>query len=192
VAKRRKTKRATKRRPKRPEPRQGWIWGLFGLGVGLSVSALIYLNDRQPEVDQPLARPAESRPPPPVAPPPQDEQPADQADRRFTFYDMLPSFEVVIPEEDLVVVPNKPLAAVDRPGIYVLQAGSFSSFDDADRRKAQLALLGIESGIQKVTVDEKVYHRIRIGPIDSLDRLNTLRSQLRGAEIDAMVIRVGE
>jgi len=170
---------------------QGWVWGLFGLGLGLSVSAFIYLNGRQPVETAPAAAttPQES---PPKSAPRKKEQPAAEEKTRFTFYDMLPSFEVVIPEEDLAVVPAKPLEVVDRPGIYVLQAGSFSQYDDADRRKAELAMLGVESGIQKVTVDDKVYHRVRIGPVDSLDRLNELRGQLRGAQIDAMVIRVGE
>ena len=105
---------------------------------------------------------------------------------------MLPSFEVVIPEEDIAVIPARPMEAVAKPGLYVLQAGSFSAFEDADRRRAQLAMLGVESAIQKVTVDDKVYHRVRVGPVNSLDRLNELRQQLRGARIDVMVIRVGE
>ena len=170
---------------------QGWVWGMFGLGLGLSVSAVIYLNGRQPVEPVPAAATTEQKPAAKSAPR-TDEPPAAEEKPRFTFYDMLPSFEVVIPEEDLTVVPAKPFESVDRPGIYVLQAGSFSQYDDADRRRAELAMLGVESGIQKVTVDDKVYHRVRIGPVDSLDRLNELRGQLRGAQIDAMVIRVGE
>ena len=74
----------------------------------------------------------------------------------------------------------------------MLQAGSFSSNDDADRMKAQLALLGIVSRIQKVTVDDKAYHRVRVGPVNSLDELNAMRTQLRQAQIEVIVIRVGE
>ncbi len=57
--------------------------------------------------------------------------------------------------------------------------------------KARLAMLGIVSSIQKVSVDDKEYHRVRIGPVESMDRLNTLRGQLRDATVDIMVIRVG-
>lgn len=192
MAKRRKTKRKATRRSSKPAPIQGWVWGLFGLGVGLSVSAFIYLNSRGTvTTPRPAAPTVEQKPAPAPAPRTKDE-PAEDEEPRFTFYDMLPSFEVVIPEEDLDVVPAAPLEAVAQPGIYVLQAGSFSAYDDADRRRAELALLGVESGIQKVTVDDKVYHRVRVGPVNSLDRLNELRQQLRGAKIDAMVIRVGE
>ena len=58
--------------------------------------------------------------------------------------------------------------------------------------RAELALLGIVSHIQKVTVDDKTYHRVRVGPVDQLGQLNMLRKQLRDAKIEALVIQVGE
>jgi cell division protein FtsN len=51
---------------------------------------------------------------------------------------------------------------------------------------------GIESSIQRVTIDEKAYHRVRIGPTDDLDELNMLRSRLRTAQIDVLRIRLGD
>jgi len=77
-------------------------------------------------------------------------------------------------------------------GTYILQAGSFSTYSDADRRRAQLALQGIESTIQRVAIDNKTYHRVRIGPISDLDELNMLRSRLRAANIDVLRIRLGD
>jgi cell division protein FtsN len=82
--------------------------------------------------------------------------------------------------------------AVVKPGVYVLQAGSFTEYKDADRRRANLAMQGIESKIQRVTIDDKTYHRVRIGPIDDLDELNVLRSRLRQAQIDVLRIRLGD
>ena len=76
-------------------------------------------------------------------------------------------------------------------GLYVLQAGSFQSFADADRRKAQLALLGMESQIQRVTIDEREWHRVRLGPYDELNDVQRARRKLRKADIDALVLRVG-
>jgi cell division protein FtsN len=46
--------------------------------------------------------------------------------------------------------------------------------------------------VQRVAVDEDVWHRVRIGPITDLDELNRLRAKLRSADLDALVIRVGE
>ena len=44
----------------------------------------------------------------------------------------------------------------------------------------------------RVAVDEDVWHRVRIGPITDLTELNRLRTRLRAADLDALVIRVGE
>jgi cell division protein FtsN len=41
-------------------------------------------------------------------------------------------------------------------------------------------------------VDADVWHRVRIGPISNLDELNKVRRQLQAAEVDALVIRVGD
>jgi cell division protein FtsN len=81
---------------------------------------------------------------------------------------------------------------VEKPGIYVLQAGSFSEYKDADRRRAELALHGIESVIQRVSIDDRTYHRVRIGPISDLNQLNMLRSRLHQANIDVIRIRLGD
>jgi cell division protein FtsN len=179
-----------RRRKSRDDDYPGWIWMMFGLSIGLAVAFAIYINDRTPGV--PIR---------PVA-----EQPTNIDDNkesagtelkeppeaRFDFYNLLPKFEVVIPEQERDVrVETSPQAVVE-PGVYVLQAGSFSAFEDADRRRATLALLGIESKIQRVTIDDKTYHRVRIGPIDDLDQLNVLRSRLREAEIDVLRIRLGD
>jgi cell division protein FtsN len=82
--------------------------------------------------------------------------------------------------------------AVEEPGVYVLQAGSFSTNKDADRRRAELALHGIESHIQRVKVNDRDYHRVYIGPTDDLDELNLLRSRLRVAKIDVFRIRLSD
>lgn len=164
---------------------------LFGLTVGLSVAAAIYVSDRRTLPNGTPERTAaavssKAETTPTVAP----SKPT--GDRRFQFYEMLPKFEVIIPEEDIEAKPDVSAVPVSEPGVYVLQAGSFSSHEDADRMKAQLALLGIVSRIQKVTVDDKVYHRVRVGPVNSLDQLNAMRMQLRQSRVEVMVIRVGE
>jgi len=41
-------------------------------------------------------------------------------------------------------------------------------------------------------VDADVWHRVRIGPISNLDELNKLRRQLQAADVDALVIRIGD
>ena len=114
--------------------------------------------------------------------------------QEFDFYDMLPKYEVVIPEQDGKAgsPPSVVAGPVEKPGAYILQAGSFRNHKDADRVKAMIAMQGVESKIQKVTIDKDTWHRVRVGPITNLQKLEDTRSKLRQAQIDALVIRVGE
>jgi cell division protein FtsN len=170
----------------------GWLWMLFGLSIGLAVALAIWLqqNETRPE-QRKVVRQAT-----PAVIDDNGEQMAGKAEAvpksRFDFYDMLPNFEVVIPDQERDVKTDNEAKAVVEAGVYVLQAGSFSRYDDADRRRAQLALQGIESTIQRVSIEDKTYHRVRIGPIDDLNELNLLRSRLRAANIDVLRIRLGD
>jgi cell division protein FtsN len=118
---------------------------------------------------------------------------AEEGTKNYDFYDMLPTFEVVVPEKDREVTRDTAPATIERPGVYVLQAGSYRKQEDADRIQAQLKKVGIDANVQRVAVDDDVWHRVRIGPITDLVELNRLRGRLRAAEFDdALVIRVGD
>jgi len=175
----------------------GWVWMIFGLAIGLSVAFAIYMKDREPTM---ATRPAATQPASMAStiertevatevPSPAAEETPEQ---RFDFYDMLPNFEVVIPEQETAVSRGGTADPIVEPGVYVLQAGSFAEYVDADRRRAQIALQGITSRIQKVSIDDKTFHRVRIGPLDNLDELNGIRDQLRRAQIDVLRIRLGD
>ena len=60
----------------------------------------------------------------------------------------------------------------------------------AERMRATLALLGMESRLQRVSIDDDAYHRVRIGPTSDLNELNRYRRQLWDAEIEVMLIKV--
>lgn len=196
---RKKRKRSTQKSAK-DENYPGWAWGVFGLAVGLSVAAAIWVSDRRAAPATPVtAAPVAEQPAVATAPPANYDNNGEFADpepdkkvSRFDFYTMLPEAEVLVTDVDPDIAADKQPVAVVKPGRYVLQAGSFSTYEDADRRRAQLALHGIESRIQRVTIDDATYHRVRIGPISDLDELNVLRSRLRTANIDVMRIRFDE
>ena len=183
-------KRRARRKPEYP----GWVWMLFGLAIGLSVAYAVYMKDSRPAPQSAERQPAsldsalddngESA----VTVTEADSERTD----RFDFYKMLPNFEVIVPESEPQVSHDNEPKAVEEPGLYVLQAGSFTLFEDADRRRAELALHGIESRIQRVKVNDKPYHRVLIGPTDDLDELNMLRSRLRAAKIDVWRIRLDD
>lgn len=176
-----------RRRKKRSQETPGWVWMFYGLGLGLAVALGVYLHDRRQ--DGPL-QPVPNRSATPAS---QQTTPADGEDQnsgpRLDFYDLLPNFEVVIPERETVQEERRPSPA-GQTGTYVLQAGSFRNLPDADRMKAELTLLGFEPRIERVTIDADTWHRVRVGPVHDLDRANRIRDRLRQADIDVLVIRI--
>jgi cell division protein FtsN len=107
----------------------------------------------------------------------------------FDFYEILPDFEVVIPPAPDSGGGPEATARDVPPGTYYLQAGSFRQFEDADRRKANLALLGIGSEIRKVTVNERTHYRVQIGPIDDPAELRSMQRRLGAADIEYLALR---
>jgi cell division protein FtsN len=161
---------------------------LLGLAIGLGVAAAIYIYDRRPTIPT-AARP---EPSPQRSRAASEDESGEDSGRQYDFYELLPKFEVVVPEREKAEGPDSRAAAIERPGAYVLQAGSYRNFADADRVRAQLALQGVESKIQRVSIDNDTWHRVRIGPLSDLAELNRTRAKLRQADIDALVIRVGD
>ena len=172
-----------KRSKARREPFSGWTGLLIGGIAGFSVGLALYLFDPRsaPQNGEPAPEPASTR-----------ESTGDEPVERYDFYEMLPNFEVVVPEREAAVRRDLPAAPVEKAGSYVLQAGSYREFNEADRVRAQLALQGIESKVQRVSVDNDTWHRVRIGPIADLKELNRIRDRLREADMDVLVIRVGD
>jgi cell division protein FtsN len=72
----------------------------------------------------------------------------------------------------------------------LLQVGSYSAAADADRIQASLALLGFESHVQRVTLDDDVFNRVRIGPIIDIDAAKRTQRQLRAAGYDTLLMQV--
>ena len=192
-------KRKKKRQPQRRKDSEypGWVWMIFGLAIGLSVAFAVYVNDREPMVSSPATEPASLKSTmddngETAAGQAETEAAEEPIEDRFDFYKMLPAFEMVVEDQTPNIDRDVEPQAVDEPGVYLLQAGSFSSHPDADRRRAELALHGIESRVQRARVNDRDYFRVYIGPIEDLDELNLTRSRLRAAEIDVMRIRLGD
>jgi cell division protein FtsN len=183
-------------RPKRGKTGgfSGWMGVLSGLAAGLGVAGIVYIKDHRPDAQIARVGKAEKKRFRSNEPPEAEsaDSGAEEPGKSYAFYDMLPKFEVVVPEKEKDIRPDIKSVPETRRGTYVLQAGSYKNFADADRVRAQLALQGVESKVQKVSVDNDTWHRIRIGPISKLDELNRLRQILRKADVDVLVIRVGD
>ncbi len=178
-------------KPKRPARSAftGWIGLACGLGLGLGIAAIVYLKDHR--LDAPAAaRTAKHKLH--INEPPDAAESSEESAQSYDFYDALPKFEMVVPERDKDVRPDIKTVPETRKGTYVLQVGSYKNFTDADRVRAKLGLQGVDAKVQKVSIDNDTWHRIRIGPISNLDELNRLRAILHKADVDALVIRVGD
>jgi cell division protein FtsN len=169
----------------------------IGFGAGLCVAGVVYVADhRVPEAPVQSTHPTprnvtgvSTGSDPAVSEAALSAPPGSEA--KYDFYQMLPKFEVVVPEKERGT-RVAPAAQIDRPGTYFLQVGSYRDAEVADRVHAQLAKLGIDSTVQRVAVDADVWHRVRVGPIKDLARLNRTREQLRASDLDSLVIRVDE
>jgi cell division protein FtsN len=178
-------------------------WFLLGAMLGSFGVALYWMKEAPEAVPEPVAAiPKVERPAPPA--------PA------YRFEDILRDAEVdtaagtpppppaprpePIPEEELApaaeggeVASAAPAVATAPPapaGSYLLQVGSYGTTQDAERVKAELALLGISTRIETVTVKGKVYHRVRTGPLDGKAAAEKMRTDLKRHGKDAMAVKV--
>jgi cell division protein FtsN len=171
-------------------PFGGWAGFGAGLGVGLAVALGVHLYDRNqaPVPAEPIPAPAQS----PASASASDDgavtPTADtQVDPELDFYDMLPKQEVEVPGgsgKNNASAARTPLPTGDA----VLQAGSFKQSTEAEKMQAQLALVGISAKIQRASVDDETWYRVRIGPIATVEDLRVIQSKLREAEISATAV----
>jgi len=161
----------------------GWTGRLIGLSIGLAVALGVFLHYRNPAPEQPTpeataapasAQASETAPP---APAPAGAPP------EYDFYKMLPEQEVEVPKD--ARAPVNPVAPAGVRGDVTLQVGSFKGMDQAEKMQARLALQGIESRIQRFTLQDETWYRVRIGPIGTVEELDAVRAKLAEAEVEA-------
>ena len=109
----------------------------------------------------------------------------------FDFYKILPNKEINISE--WVAEERQELTQNEPPdgGIYVLQVGSFKEYDAADQVKASLALIGIDSEIQRVVINgQDIRHRVRVGPYEDMKKLMAVRKRLEANNLNFMLLKL--
>ena len=73
--------------------------------------------------------------------------------------------------------------------LYLLQAGSFKQMEDADRRRAELLLLGLDPKIEETNGDNGHWYRVYVGPFESRSRLAKARSLTAAQNIDTLLLK---
>jgi len=179
---------------KKAKPVRGWAWFIAGLLLGVvgtlaaeffeyfSAERVVAVVREATGGDQSESRAGD------VA---KQTQKASKRPR-FEFYTMLPEMEVAIPDAELTRVTDTQSSEPAEDDVtYVLQAGSFRKLDQADRLKAELALIGMPAQIQTVAIDGgNTWHRVRVGPFTNLQALNEARSELQRNGLKVMVLKV--
>jgi len=199
----------------------GVIIGVL-LGIVISLAVALWLNRlSNPFVEknrpmEPLPKMGSAQP----APPPEAAKNAEKAARgavpekggkgdrpRFEFYNILPGEK----EAPVEAKPANPAPAASRaeppprPGsspaspkphsgdVYWLQAGAFADEKEADNLRAKIALTGLEASVRSASVADKgKLYRVRLGPYQSLDDANRIKTTLSQNGVAAAIIRTGE
>jgi len=183
----------------------GYVWLLSGLAIGLFVAFIIYL-DKQPEntndfgsavqaelekLKQKKTNTAKSTTKKKVVP--------EKKEQKFNFYTLLPELEVLIPESETrpPEKSNKPKphsagndTSTPDSKKYILQLGSFQNLGDAEKLKANIAFLGLEGGIQSVSINNQTWHRVRTGPYKNKQQLYQYQKRLKQNGIDSISLEL--
>ncbi|MEX3527026.1 MAG: SPOR domain-containing protein [Burkholderia sp.] len=72
---------------------------------------------------------------------------------------------------------------------YFLQVGAYKTEADAEQQRARLGFQGFESKVSKRDVSGITYYRVRVGPFNKFDDMNSARQRLSDAGVDTAVIR---
>ena len=185
----------------------GTLVGMFiGLviGIGMAAGVVWYLNKSplpfveraQPPARADGANGKNGQPSQPLALPGKPGDPIPE--KRFQFYDILPGKADAVPDkapkpDAKTEEPKKDEAKKDEPKEsktpLFLQAGSFSTAQDADNQKAKLAFMGIEAVVQQVMIQDKTFYRVRVGPYTKIDELNKVRAELAKSGVEAQLAK---
>ena len=141
-------------------------------------------------------------------------QPQEAELHQFDFYNVLPDREVEVQPDSLRPVASKPVAVTavtaekvteaaldkapetavkpletDAKSLFQMQLASFRSRSDAERMMASSALRGVATRIEKVTINDKAYYRVRSGPY-SREQAYSLHKRLKKSGIESLIMRV--
>ena len=165
--------------------------------MGSGLKAMIMQSKQQAAI-----RAAESQVPEPVL--------VDNAPRikpEYDFYTVLPEIEEVLPRDAPELppvtsikskavakskpkVPTKDARSLPVGSAYMLQVASYGQQTDAERLKAKLAFNGMQAGIQKVSIENKNYFRVRIGPYSDYGTMTSDDYKLSKLGFKAMRLRI--
>lgn len=204
-----KAQKSKKNKPAKNIP--GWIWLLAGLVIGSFVSFLVYLKTSVKPTQTISLNPTKKAEKKEMPAPPAVEK----KEHRFSFYDILPNRHVNVPVEKTLeprvlkhkqeagnqqhkmATPSTPTTSTPAGNtrereifLYELHAGSFVRFKDADKRKANLAFLGVQAKIYTAkSPNNNTVYRVVIGPYADIGRINDVEKILKENSIHTVLVK---
>jgi len=160
----------------------GWVGLGIGLAIGLGLALVVHLYHYREEQAAVEPQPAAATPPASAKAPSEESSAPVGTGPDLTFYDMLPKQEVAVPDGPSNA---RPAGAALPKGDVTLQAGSFKQVAEAEKLQAQLAQYGVDAKIQRFSLEDETWYRVRIGPIATVEELDVIRAKLAEAEVEA-------
>lgn len=178
-------------RKKKKQPIPGWWWLLTGLLIG---GFVMFLSNIQAPSNKVVNKASTTSVKQEVRnvkkPVTATEKPIKSTKPRFDFYTILPDMEIVIPKKEIEERRRLEGTGVSKPGTFIIQVGSFKNPSQAETLKARLALLGVESVVQKVNAKGSIWHRVKSGPYTSFKEVDKIQNRLHHNNIDSIAIKL--
>lgn len=186
----------------------GWMWLLVGLLIGALAFGYLFLKDKWAAGNTGLPTPnPQAQAPTAAGNDPVVPEPVEKPKSKYTFFEILPGKEVVIPDAELAeraraekqkptapVTTTKPAttdvptesaasttattAATAEGERYILQAGAFRGNDDAEALKARIALTGEVARVEAAQINGDTVYRVRMGPYPNASSLAAAKQAL--------------
>lgn len=186
-------KNRSQRGSRKPQRKQTsvtwWRWLLIAVIVLGFALFLKYLSDSEPELQQQrYSKPLATRKPVKRLPvnKPKKKTEKNPVEPQFDFYTILPESEVVVPDFETKTRAREERIGKAKAVKYMMQAGAFREFKEADKLRARLALLGIESKIEKAGA----WNRVKIGPYAKVTSVNRVKERLKQHGIGVIVTEI--
>lgn len=174
--------RSYQKKPRKQTPKVvWWKWLLIVFLIVLFIIFLVFLRNSAPEPHKPLVQVIKKAKK--IAKQEPDEP-------RFDFYTILPETEIVVPDYEINTRSREEKFGKAKATKYLIQAGSFREFSEADKLRARLALMGIESRVEKAKIGNVTWNRVKMGPYSRSSSVSAIKKRLRDNHIDVIVTEV--
>ena len=166
-----------------------WKWGLVICLIALFIGFLVFLQSSAPEEEsaqqtKTISTSKKTVKKAKTTPKQKNKKPEEP---RFDFYTILPETEIVVPDYEINTRSREEKFGKAKASKYLLQAGSFRDFSEADKLRARLALMGIESRVEKAKVGSVIWNRVKIGPYNTMKTTDNIITQLHKNKLDGVI-----